>query len=179
MIASGNYNYYLDNESKTIDEIRKLVKTSFSVSVQGLDIHYFSPKKETKTEKLLKEVKEHQKQNGGVLQGCEFPFDSVLPYKKSQTAKKETEGKLFYELDFKFIKQMAERMQSNKTNSKYELWNWKKPMTPKGIEELKQATLRHLIEILEGNYEDDGRKFGHLEAVSNNIMMINYQLNNE
>jgi len=93
-------------------------------------------------------------------------------------AKKETEGKLFYELDFEFIKQMAERMQSNKDNSKYEMWNWQKPMTPKGIENLKQAMWRHIIAVMQGEFEDDGREFGHLEAISNNAMMINYQLKN-
>lgn len=91
-------------------------------------------------------------------------------------ATKETDGKTFYELDFNFITQMAKRMQSNKNNSKYELWNWKKPMTEKGIEDLKQATLRHLLEVLEGNYSDDNREFGHLEAIANNAMMINYQI---
>ena len=101
-------------------------------------------------------------------------------YKKgaeqNQTAYKETEGKLFYELDWGFITQMAERMASNKKESKYALWNWKKPMTPKGIEDLKQATLRHLLEVLEGRYEDDGRLFGHIEAIADNMMMINYQI---
>ena len=91
-------------------------------------------------------------------------------------ATKETAGKTFYELDFNFIKQMAERMQSNKENSKYELWNWKNPMTPKGIEDLKQALLRHVIDVIEGNYSDDNRQFGHLEAIANNAMMINYQI---
>lgn len=95
---------------------------------------------------------------------------------QSDLATKETEGKTFYELDFNFITQMAERMQSNKDNSKYELWNWKKPMTEKGIEDLKQATLRHLLEVLEDNYSDDNREFGHLEAIANNAMMINYQI---
>ena len=33
---------------------------------------------------------------------------------EKETAYKETEGKLFYELDFEFITQMAERMASNK-----------------------------------------------------------------
>ena len=100
--------------------------------------------------------------------------------KESQTteAYKEIEGKLFYELDWGFITQMAERMASNKKDSKYSLWNWKNPMTPKGIEDLKQATLRHLLEVLEGRYEDDGREFGHIEAISDNMMMINYQLKN-
>jgi hypothetical protein len=92
---------------------------------------------------------------------------------KTEEAYKETEGKLFYELDWSFITQMAERMASNKKEGKYELWNWKKPMS---TEKLKQATMRHLLEVMDGNYEDDGRKFGHLEAISNNVMMINYQL---
>lgn len=94
-------------------------------------------------------------------------------------AKKETEGKLFYELDFEFIEQMAERMSSNKDNEKYEIWNWKKPMPSKGIENLKQAMWRHIIEVMQGNYADDGRIYGHLEAISNNAMMINYQLKNK
>jgi len=97
---------------------------------------------------------------------------------ESIEAYKETEGKLFYELDWSFITQMAERMASNKKESKYNLWNWKKPMTPKGIEDLKQATLRHLLAVLDGVYEDDNREFGHIEAISDNMMMINYQLKN-
>lgn len=98
--------------------------------------------------------------------------------KETQTAYKESEGKLFFELDWGFIKQMAERMSSNKKEGKYSLWNWKKPMTPKGIEDLKQASMRHLLEIMEGRYEDDGREFGHIEALADNMMMLNYQLKN-
>lgn len=94
---------------------------------------------------------------------------------EQKKAYKETEGKLFYELDWNFITQMAERMASNKKEGKYELFNWKLPMTPKGIEDLKQATMRHLLEVMNGNYEDDGRAFGHLEAISDNMMMLNYQ----
>jgi hypothetical protein len=93
-----------------------------------------------------------------------------------ELAKKDSAGKLYYEIDFNFIKQMAERMQSNKRNSKYDLWNWKKPMTPKGMDDLKQALLRHVLAVMEGDFDDDGREFGHLEAISNNAMMINYQL---
>jgi hypothetical protein len=100
------------------------------------------------------------------------------PKEPVKEAYKETEGKLFYELDWGFITQMAERMASNKKEGKYELFNWKKPMTIEGIEHLKQATLRHLLEILQGRYEDDGREFGHLESLADNVMMINYQLKN-
>ncbi len=90
-----------------------------------------------------------------------------------ETAYKEKEGKLFYELDWEFITQMAEKMALNK--NKYTPYNWKKL---DNIEDLKQAFFRHSIEIMKGNYEDDGRAFGHLESISANVMMINYQLKN-
>lgn len=88
--------------------------------------------------------------------------------------KKESEGKLEYELDFDFIKQLAERMSTNKC--KYPPFNWKKPMD---VESLKQTALRHMLEIIEGRYEDDGRVYGHLESVVLNMMFINYQLKNK
>ena len=93
---------------------------------------------------------------------------------KEETAYKETEGKLFYELDFEFIKQMAERMASNK--GKYEPYNWHKL---DNIADLKQSLFRHVLEIMNGNYEDDNRAKGHLEAVAINAMFINYQLNSK
>ena len=86
---------------------------------------------------------------------------------------KESEGKLNYELDWDFIQQMAERMSQNK--GKYEPYNWKRPME---VEKLKQSLFRHVIEIMKGNYSDDGRDFGHFESVALNSMMINYQLKN-
>ena len=85
---------------------------------------------------------------------------------------KESEGKLNYELDFEFISRMAEKMSLNK--AKYEPYNWKKPID---VELLKQSLFRHVIEIMKNNYEDDNRKFGHLESAALNCMMINYQLN--
>lgn len=84
---------------------------------------------------------------------------------------KESEGKLNYELDFDFISQMAEKMSLNK--SKYKPYNWKKPID---IELLKQSLFRHVIEIMKDNYQDDGRKNGHLESIALNAMMINYQI---
>ena len=90
---------------------------------------------------------------------------------KEETAYKETEGKLHYELDFEFITQMAERMASNK--GKYEPYNWQKL---DNIADLKQSLFRHVLEVMNGNYKDDNREFGHLEAVAINAMFINYQL---
>ena len=98
-------------------------------------------------------------------------FDDFFYLKKQAKAYKETEGKLHYELDFEFITQMAERMASNK--GKYEPYNWQKL---DNIADLKQSLFRHVLEVMNGNYKDDNREFGHLEAVAINAMFINYQL---
>ena len=81
---------------------------------------------------------------------------------------KDNKDKLFYELDFRFIQAMAKRMAENK-GSKYPKWNWKKSID---VEELKQATFRHLIEVMEGNYDDEGKAFDHIVALSCNAMML-------
>lgn len=100
-------------------------------------------------------------------------FDKCFKLKE-ETAYKETNGKLFYELDFEFITQIAERMASNK--GKYEPYNWQKL---DNVEELKQALFRHTLDVMKGNLEDDGRDFGHLEAIACDVMMIYYQLKNK
>lgn len=87
------------------------------------------------------------------------------PLGKEIEGRKESEGKLFYELDFEFITQMAERISQNK--SKYEKWNWKKPID---VESLKQALFRHVLAVMNGDVSED-----HLGAVAINAMMINYQ----
>jgi hypothetical protein len=84
---------------------------------------------------------------------------------------KESEGKICYELDWEFIEQMAARMSKNK--DKYLPYNWKKPIE---VEQLKQSLIRHVVEVMKGNYEDDRDELGHLYAVSLNAMMISYQL---
>lgn len=84
---------------------------------------------------------------------------------------KESSDKLEYELDWDFIKQVAERMSTNK--GKYSAYNWKKSMD---VEKLKQSLFRHVIEVMNGNYQDEEREYGHLEALVCNAMFINYQL---
>jgi hypothetical protein len=84
---------------------------------------------------------------------------------------KELNDKLEYELDWEFIKQVAERMSTNK--GKYSAYNWKKSMD---VEKLKQSLFRHVIEVMNGNYQDEEREYGHLEALVCNAMFINYQL---
>lgn len=100
-------------------------------------------------------------------------FKEFYPNIEALTGHKEQSDKLSYELDFNFITQLAKRMQTNK--GKYEPYNWQKPIN---VDDLKQALFRHVIEVMNGNYKDEGRDFGHLEAIACNVMMINYQINN-
>lgn len=86
--------------------------------------------------------------------------------------KKESDNKLSYELDRYFIEAMAKRMQQNK--GKYPPYNRQKPMD---VESLKQALLRHTIEVMKGNYTDI-EDLDHLQAISLNAMFIYYQLKN-
>jgi hypothetical protein len=92
-------------------------------------------------------------------------------YRQNQNGKKEEEGKLTYELDWEFIEQLANRMAKNK--GKYKPYNWKQPID---VEKLKQSLLRHVVEIMKGNYEDDNNPYGHILSVALNAMFINYQL---
>ena len=86
--------------------------------------------------------------------------------------KKESDNKLSYELDRNFIEAMAKRMEQNK--GKYPPYNRKRPMD---IESLKQALLRHTIEVMKGSY-DDNDELDHISAIACNAMFIYYQLKN-
>jgi hypothetical protein len=86
---------------------------------------------------------------------------------------KENKDKLFYELDWSFVKAMAERMSQNKGDDKYPRFNWKKKID---VEELNQALIRHFISVQEGTFDDGGQENGHLIALACNAMMLVYQL---
>lgn len=92
----------------------------------------------------------------------------------NSTGVKEANGKLSYELDWMFIDAMARRMSKNKR--KYGPYNWQKPMD---VEQLKQAMFRHVISVMNGDYEDEGVANDHLVAIALNAMFINYQLKNK
>lgn len=85
--------------------------------------------------------------------------------------KKESSGKLEYELDWEFIEGMAKRMAKNK--GKYPPYNWHKPID---VSKLQQSLSRHFVEVMKGNFSDD-QEMGHLYALAVNAMMIAYQLN--
>lgn len=135
-----------------------------------LDIH------KTIEDLLLKGMLEEDKGAPSQIIMDEFATGfNPFVWKKESEGVKHSEGKLKMELDFDFIKQMAERMSSNKKNGKYQPFNWKLKMNS---QELAEALMRHCIEVIEGRYEDDGREYGHLEALSTGAMMLNYQLKN-
>ena len=96
-----------------------------------------------------------------------FKFDWV---EECLAWKKESDNKLSYELDRYFIEAMAKRMEQNK--GKYPPYNRQKPMD---IESLKQALLRHTIEVMKGNYTDI-EEYDHLSAIACNAQFIYYQL---
>jgi hypothetical protein len=87
---------------------------------------------------------------------------------------KEASGKLSYELDFTFIKEMAERMEKNKDKYPAYQW-WNKEMN---MEEMMSGLKRHCFEVFEGEMEDDGNPLGHLVAIACNSMMIYRQFVN-
>lgn len=84
--------------------------------------------------------------------------------------KKETNGKLSYELYPEFITMMAERMEQS---DKYPPYNWKKPIDKN---EIIKAIVRHTMDIWKGKFDDDGREFGGIEALATNAMILAYQL---
>ena len=144
-------------------ELRKrFLKTGFN--------RYFKLKEETEPHSFCETPEEKCTLGYCDENGC-MNRKRVLVEPELNVAYKETEGKLHYELDFEFITQMAERMASNK--GKYEPYNWQKL---DNIADLKQSLFRHVLEVMNGNYKDDNREFGHLEAVAINAMFINYQL---
>lgn len=93
---------------------------------------------------------------------------------QTQNGIKENEGKLNIEYDWRFLKAQMDRMAKNK--DKYPKYNWKKPID---IEGLKDALFRHVLEVMDNNFQDGNEVHGHLTAISLNAMMIFNQLNNE
>lgn len=87
---------------------------------------------------------------------------------------KETENKLSIEYDWEFLEEQLIRMQSNK--KKYEKNNWKKPIDK---ELLKESLFRHVLAIMNHEYKDDNRDYGHLSAIAINAMFIFRQLKQE
>lgn len=91
-----------------------------------------------------------------------------IPKEKST---KQTEGKLFWEMNWDYLQGVAQRMQANK-GDKYEKFAWKKGVN---VDEINQAILRHTVEIMKGNTIDD-TEYGHYEALCCNAMLAVHEL---
>ncbi len=87
-----------------------------------------------------------------------------------QKPTKQSEGKLFYEIDWEFIEGMATRMALNKQNGKYDRFGWRDNGVD--ISEMNQALVRHLIAILKGELQDDEQQYSHYYALACNSMLI-------
>lgn len=146
----------------------KFVGQSFELITEDENNYYVQTgTKIGSIEKVDGEVIEEEINTHPVLQ-------DLLQQQKNEAQKptKQSDGKLFYELDFDFLTEMAKRMAANK-NGKYERFGWKKGLP---LEEVKQAGLRHYLEVMKGNYEDDGEKYGHIVATAINCMLMLHEL---
>lgn len=190
MKYEGNFNYFIDGESKTVDDIRKLVTLGMTVSVDGLNVNYFSPKI-TKTDKLLKQADEVQKQNGGRLnldslvyafelqREPEYPtqkdrdeFKKKISNLNNTVGKKETEGKLDYsEINFRLFDLMAKRFMDNK--HKYAKGNTLKDVNK---DDILWAAFRHIRKMIQPIENDPETYEDHLAAVATNMSIILDQL---
>ncbi len=65
-------------------------------------------------------------------------------------------------------------MAANKQNGKYERFGWLEKGTP--IDEIKQALLRHTLEIMKHNFKDDNQELGHISAAACNLMFLYTEL---
>lgn len=190
MKYEGNFNYFIDGESKTVDDIRKLVTLGMTVSVDGLNVNYFSPKI-AKTDKLLKQADEVQKQNGGRLnldslvyafelqREPEYPtqkdrdeFKKKISNLNNTVGKKETEGKLDYsEINFRLFDLMAKRFMDNK--HKYAKGNTLKDVNK---DDILWAAFRHIRKMIQPIENDPETYEDHLAAVATNMSIILDQL---
>jgi len=143
-----------------------------------LDEHYPEQKENKDLQKISKEyekgieeLRNHPSQNDSFC----FMGDQYIPDMQEDIpttkGKKESEGKLHVEYNWDFLESQFRRMGRNKI--KYDEGNWTKPMD---VNELKKALMRHTLEILKGNYEDDGDRLGHLSAIALNAMFLSYQI---
>ncbi len=155
---------FFRNEISEVDKSFKILKSIADKQIKEL---------ETKEDETAKEERDRL---FGRAKSINSSVEKVVKdYLYSPEGIKETEGKTDYsEIDWDFVTQMAERMNTNK--GKYPKNNWQRPMD---VEKLKQSMLRHVIAILRGEDADDGRELGHYESVALNAMMINYQLKNK
>lgn len=93
---------------------------------------------------------------------------------QSKKPTKDSNGKLFYEIDWEFIEGMAERMALNKQNGKYDVFGWRDEGVD--VKEMNQALIRHLIAIMKGELQDDEQEYSHYYALACNSMLIISQL---
>lgn len=184
LVNSGNYRtHYLEKHIRAT--LKKPIILGDLISLNDKQTFMRDKKQELKEQKVIEDWNRKEEAGMSTRHKANAPFflDEVITWKTTPTdancyqttnGKKETEGKIDYsEIDWDFVTQLACRMNQNK--GKYPANNWKKRIE---IEFLKQSLFRHVIAVMNGEYEDDGRKLGHLESIALNAQFLNYQLKN-
>lgn len=157
------------NNGSFLDEVMERIENQERVQTysQGRPIDFNSYQYTEEERKVFKDWNNSTATREGVGK-----YDLKVESKDENIGIKEVKGKLYYELSWEFIEEMAKRMANNKSD-KYPLYNWKKNIN---IEELKQAINRHHIEVMKGNYKDEDEVLGHIVSYACNSMMLWEQL---
>lgn len=161
-----------DFELITEDENNYYVKTGDKIgSVEKVDGEVIE-EQEIITHPLLQDLLQQQKIEALAppIFGPGLHNENVVE-NKNQKPTKQTEGKLFWEMNWDYLQGVAKRMQANK-GDKYEKFAWKKGVN---VDEINQAILRHTVEIMKGNTMDD-TEYGHYEALCCNAMLAVHEL---
>lgn len=172
-----------DFELITEDENNYYVKTGDKIgSVEKVDGEVIE-EQEISTHPLLQDLLQQQKNEaqkfvltntlGESTEVSEEVYHKFVKAAKecNQKPTKQTEGKLFWEMNWDYLQGVAKRMQANK-GDKYEKFAWKKGVN---VDEINQAILRHTVEIMKGNTIDD-TEYGHYEALCCNAMLAVHEL---
>jgi hypothetical protein len=143
----------------------------------GQDFEYITEDENNYYVKTGDKIGSVEKVDGEVIDEQEISthplLNDLLQQQKNEAQKptKQTEGKLFWEMNWDYLQGVAKRMQANK-GDKYEKFAWKKGVD---VNELNQAILRHTVEIMKGNTIDD-TEYGHYEALCCNAMLAVHEL---
>lgn len=186
--AREDNKFHVEKENKTmeyLDEILERIEKASEINQKSQDyIDYWKSKKQENlvfpkdSEIHKEELPPHKELDFSLLLSdwvdrMSWTKDRPVTFTVSEGVK-DSNGKTDYsEIDWTFIEGLAKRM--NKNKEKYEPFNYHKPMD---VNLLKQSLLRHVIEILKGEYNDAGQEYGHFFATALNSMMIYYQLKN-
>lgn len=97
---------------------------------------------------------------------------NIISETEQHNGLKETVNKLNPDLDFFFLEAICKRMNHQ---TKYPVGNWRKKIE---IQALKDALFRHVLAVMQNDYNDNGIENDNLCAIALNSMFLWNQLEN-